>query len=84
MPLIDYRAVTIPRAFFLNALALGLSIALTAFVGDALRDSDSKLPVLPVQILVSSTCLYMTFWLLHWTFGYGGGQLAAAVPLNAD
>ena len=73
MPLIDFRAVTIPRAFFLNALSLGLSIALTAFVGDLLKDKTAKLPL---QILVSSGCLYVSFWLLHWTFGYGGGQLA--------
>ena len=75
MALLPWKATTIPRAFALNALALGISIALTAFVGDLVGDKE-KGKKLAVQVMVSSACLYVTFWLMHITFGYGGGQLA--------
>ena len=54
------------ESFKANAEAMEALVA-------ALKDKTAKLPL---QILVSSGCLYITFWLLHWTFGYGGGQLA--------
>ena len=79
MALIEYRATTIPRAFFLNALSLGLSIALSAFAADLIDPSMHGRRLL-LQVLVSSVSLYATFWVLRLLFGYGGGMLAAPLP----
>ena len=80
-PLFPFRATTIPRAFFLNAISLGLCIALTSFCGDLVRDAGwSSSSKLITQVAVSTLSLYATFWTLRWLFGYGGGQLAAAAP----
>jgi len=75
MALFEWKATTVARAFALNSIALGISIALTYFVADLLRDAGAGSRLL-LQMLASSVSLYITFWAMHFVFGYGGGQLA--------
>ena len=90
-PLIkNFRATTIRRAFFINAVAVAIIAALTIevrlFVNDNSKTEDSffynvsHFSKVLVVIITSFSIAIIVYLLLYGTTGYGGGFIAPLKP----
>lgn len=86
-PLIkNYRAVTLSRAFFINAVVLAIISALTievrmyvrekTFIYDNIDEYDRILLVIVTSLTIGIT----VYFLLHLLTGFGGGLIAPKKP----
>ena len=85
-PLFSVRATTMMRAFFLNALLIGVTTAFTIEVRRIFNENKytKDLPDRPHKLaattVVSIAIGFISYMTLRWLFGFGGGMLA---PLKA-
>jgi hypothetical protein len=87
MPIIQgFRSTTICKAFVLNALATSIAITIALVIkthfdthldqrGDRIK-VYSNLKSIFVTFIVTFVATFFAYSILHWLFGYGGGQLA--------
>jgi hypothetical protein len=74
----SFRATTIAKAFFINSVVLGVTVALTSIVGSLFTDDKFTFwKVLP-QILTAMATAWLTYMTFHFFIGSGGGMLAAS------
>ena len=79
-PLIDLRATTIKRAFFLNALLLAIiaatSIELRKLIEERVETKDlSRTRKVILTIIGSFLMAFITYILIRLIFGYGEGLI---------
>ena len=80
--LIDFKATTIWKAFILNAIAIGLSTGITLAVKyklDQVKALRRKIWIkVIVAIAVAGAIAFLSFTILHFIFGFGGGMIASS------
>ena len=77
-PLIDMRATTIRKAFFLNALLLGViaatSIELRKLIEERVETKDLSRPRKVLLTIIGSFLMaFLTYLIIRIIFGYGEG-----------
>lgn len=86
MPIIQFQATNLPRAFILNGLASALIIVLALYIKgryDTYLDNhgdevvhDTNFKSISITFLVTFIASIGAYVLMYYTFGYGGGMLA--------
>lgn len=87
MPLFEYHAVNINRAFLLNAIASGFVIIIALYIKghfDIYRDNKGNvvthhttLKSIGLTFLAAVLSSLLAFYLLHFITGFGGGMLSS-------
>lgn len=79
MPLFDYRAITINRAFILNAVAAALIALATVEIRLMLeRNKDMTNDFFNIIITLISAIIaaLIIYWIMYFIVGFGGGMIA--------
>ncbi len=85
-PVFNFRAITILRAFFLNALLIGVTTALTIEVrrifdtNPFTKDLPDRPHKLVATAMASVTIGFAGYVICRYLFGLGGGMLAPFKP----
>jgi len=85
-PKINLRPTNMLKAFFLNALLIGIVSALTIEVRRILDENQytKMLPDRPHKVMITATVStflgFIAYLLSRWIFGLGGGMLAPQRP----
>jgi hypothetical protein len=85
-PLISFRGTTMAKAFLLNAVLIGITTALTIEVRRTLDKHryTKDFPDKPHKIIATATASViiglLSYTLLRFIFGTGGGMLAPTKP----
>lgn len=69
-------ADTYKRAFIINALVIGFTVALTAFMGGAISGDPLLWKKVVPQVLTAVATAWISFVFFRWLTGFGGGMLA--------
>lgn len=90
MPLIKgFQSTTIPKAFVLNSLAASIAIVIVVYVKDRHEifiDEHKHSPKRSVELksmvntfIITYIATFLSFTILYYIFGYGGGQLTSII-----
>ncbi len=69
-------ADTYKRAFIINALVIGFTVALTAFMGGVISGDPLLWRKVVPQVLTAVATAWVSFVFFRWLTGFGGGMLA--------
>jgi hypothetical protein len=81
-PLMNFRGTTMARAFFINALLIAITTALTIEVRRIIQHHKytKEMPDRPHKVLVTATASLLftltAYYIARVLFGVGGGMLA--------